>query len=59
MKMKKLVMTFYNKDSEIVSELSKDPANPQDVMSAINFLDEKCELHLACYPCDENGNIID
>lgn len=59
MKMKKLVLTFYNKESEVIPELSKDPANPQDVMAAINFLEEKCEIRLACYSCDNEGNIID
>lgn len=57
--MKKLVLTFYNSEGNVIPELSKDPANPQDVMSALNFLEPKCEIRLACYNCDKDGNIID
>lgn len=48
MKQKKLVLTFYDKDGEVVKQLSKDPASVNDVMAAIQFLDTECEIALAC-----------
>ena len=59
MSTKKFILTFYDKDGEVVDALSKDPATPQDLMAAANFLIEGCELRLACVCCDEKGNRID
>lgn len=58
-KMKKLVLTFYNENGDVVSELSKDPASINDVAAAINFLEPRQELRVASFHCDEKGNIID
>lgn len=56
--MKKLVLTFYEKDGEVVPQLSKDPASPNDVISALNFLDEGQEIRIASVTCDKDGNTI-
>lgn len=38
MKQKKLVLTVYSPGGEV--QFSKDPASPQDVMSALTLFDE-------------------
>lgn len=38
MKQKKIVLTVYSPDGEV--QFSKDPASPQDVMSALSLFDE-------------------
>lgn len=45
---KKVVLTFYNENGDVVKELSKDPANMNDVMAAIQFLELNCEINIAC-----------
>lgn len=49
---KKLVMTFYDEKGEVVSQLSKDPANYDQVLSAIQFLNAGCEINIACREFD-------
>lgn len=45
---KKVVLTFYNQDGDVVKELSKDPANMNDIMAAIQFLENAFEISIAC-----------
>lgn len=46
----KVVMTFYNESGDVVKELSKDPANINDISCALNFLKDLCEIRIACVP---------
>lgn len=59
MKQQKFILTFYDENGEVIQALSKDPASPQDLMAAANFLTPGCEIRLACVTCDEKGNRID
>lgn len=44
MKPKKIVMSFYDGDGKTVPTLCKNPARPEDVMAALQFLDVNCVL---------------
>lgn len=43
----KLVLTFYDKEGEVVPTLTKDPATPNDIMAALQFLEVGCEISVA------------
>ena len=53
---KKLVVTLTSVDGNVI--LCKDPARPEDVMAALQFLDETNELKVNFVACDEKGNTI-
>lgn len=55
MKPKKIVMSFYDADGNLVPTLSKDPARPEDVMAAMQFLDVNCELCVAVKEFETNS----
>lgn len=45
---KKIVLTFYDENGEVVKQLSKDPASGNDIMAALQFLNTGCEINIAC-----------
>lgn len=47
MKQKKIVMSVYDADSNLVDVLSKDPARLDDVASALSFVDIGFEVCLS------------
>ena len=53
---KKLIVTLTSVDGDVI--LCKDPARPEDVMAALQFLDETNELKVSIVACDEKGNTI-
>lgn len=55
---KKIVLTFYNENGDVVPELSKDPASFNDVTAALQFLSVGKEIRVAVVECDEKGNTI-
>lgn len=57
MKQKKLVMTFYDADGNVVDVLSKDPARPDDVIAALQFLDVDCEISVAVREFEIPSNV--
>ncbi len=54
---KKLILVLTDVESGNVV-ISKDPASSQDVLAALQFLDETNELRCNVVKCDENGNTI-
>lgn len=61
MKKNCLVLEFHNKKGDVVKELSKCPARPEDVMAAMNFLNVGCDFVVSVqeFEFDENtGKII-
>lgn len=54
---KKLVLTLTDVETGNVI-ISKDPASPNDVMAALQFLDTTNELRANVVECDEKGNTL-
>lgn len=54
---KKVILTFYNEKGDVVKELSKDPACPNDVMAALQFLEVGCEVCIACREIESSSSV--
>jgi len=52
----KIVTTFYDENGEVVPQLSKDPASPDFVMSALPFLSNGCELCIVVREVEPSKN---
>ena len=60
MKQKKfLCIEFHNEKGDVVPELCKCPARPEDVMSALNFLDLGRDFVVSVQECEitDDGQI--
>lgn len=60
MKKKVLVLEFHDADGNVVRQLSKCPASPEDVMAALNFLTLGCDYVVSVQEVevDNNNQII-
>ena len=54
---KKLILTLTDVETGNVL-ISKDPARPEDVLAALQFLDLTNEIRVNYVACDEKGNTI-
>lgn len=53
---KKIVLTFYDENGEVVKQLSKDPASANDIMAALQFLEVGCEVSIACREIESSSS---